>query len=226
MAKPAEKTWQPLWDDVFSSRSWGAYPSEDLIRFIARNYYNVPDRKKIKILDMGAGTGANTLYLAREGFDTYALDGSSVAIDIIAQKMERERLATSLQVGDIANLPYEDSFFDCIVELNCLMCNDDATTAMIIKNAADKLKPGGRFFSMSPKTGSWGYGQGKKIGEHTYTDAKDGPYTNLGLARFMDKDQIPGLYAPFHDLQINLSTHTRNNGENELSFWVIDGMKS
>lgn len=225
MTKPAEKTWHPLWDDVFASRSWGAYPSEDLIRFIARNYYNAGDRINIRILDMGAGAGANTLYLAREGFDAYALDGSPVAIDIIGKKMAQDNLHANLQAGDISNLPYEDSFFDCIVELNCLMCNDYQTSAMIIKNLATKLKPGGRFFSLGPKTGSWGYGQGEKIGEHTFTDAKEGPYTNLGLARFLDKSQIKDLYAPFTNLQINLSTHTRSNGENELAFWVIDGIK-
>ena len=56
------------------------YPTEHVIRFIARNYYNVPERGKIKILDFGCGTGAHTWYLAREGFDAYAFDGSESAI--------------------------------------------------------------------------------------------------------------------------------------------------
>ena len=57
----------------------GEYLSEHVIRFVARNYYNT-DRSKVRILDFGCGQGAHTWYLAREGFDTYAFDGSSSAI--------------------------------------------------------------------------------------------------------------------------------------------------
>ena len=42
-----------LWEGIFSSREWGKYPSETLIRFIARNFYNVSDRKAINILELG-----------------------------------------------------------------------------------------------------------------------------------------------------------------------------
>jgi len=36
--------WDPIWERVFSSQAWGKYPGEDLIRFVARNFYAAPDR--------------------------------------------------------------------------------------------------------------------------------------------------------------------------------------
>jgi len=45
--------WDKTWDNVFLKKEWGKYPPEELIRFIARNFYEVKNRKKVRILDMG-----------------------------------------------------------------------------------------------------------------------------------------------------------------------------
>lgn len=65
------KSFSEEWEKIHSTQEWGRYPSETVIRFIARNYYKT-EREKIKILDFGCGAGAHTWYLAREGFDVYA----------------------------------------------------------------------------------------------------------------------------------------------------------
>lgn len=39
------------WEKIHSTQEWGRYPSETVIRFIARNYYKT-EREKIKILDV------------------------------------------------------------------------------------------------------------------------------------------------------------------------------
>lgn len=70
----------PKWEEIHRNREWGKYPTEYVIRFVARNYYNFPIRQRVKILDYGCGGGSHTWYLAREGFDTYAFDGSQSAI--------------------------------------------------------------------------------------------------------------------------------------------------
>ncbi|EAI6148112.1 SAM-dependent methyltransferase, partial [Campylobacter jejuni] len=37
---------EKIWEQIFSKKEWGKYPSENVIRFIARNFYNVQDRSK------------------------------------------------------------------------------------------------------------------------------------------------------------------------------------
>lgn len=42
-------TWNKVWDNIFKNKEWGKYPNEELIRFIARNFYKVKDRKQKNI---------------------------------------------------------------------------------------------------------------------------------------------------------------------------------
>jgi hypothetical protein len=36
--------WDKGWDKIFSTAEWGKYPGEELIRFIARNFYAAPSK--------------------------------------------------------------------------------------------------------------------------------------------------------------------------------------
>ncbi len=98
------------WEKIHKEKNLGAYPSEYIIRFIAKNYYN-GDRKNTRILDFGCGTGANTWYLAREGFDI-----SESAIEKMLSKFENENLKVHAKVMDGLNLDYEDDFFDAVID--------------------------------------------------------------------------------------------------------------
>src|SRR6202012_2431216 len=82
-----------LWDDVFSSQEWGKYPSEAMIRFVARNFYKAPDRKKVALLEVGCGPGPNIWYMCREGFDVYGVDRSKVAMGLCGDRLRREGLS-------------------------------------------------------------------------------------------------------------------------------------
>lgn len=33
------KSWDPIWEKVFKDNEWGKYPGENLIQFVARNFY-------------------------------------------------------------------------------------------------------------------------------------------------------------------------------------------
>lgn len=43
-----------IWDEIHQKGKWGSYPTEHVIRFVARNFYNT-DRKTVKMLDFGCG---------------------------------------------------------------------------------------------------------------------------------------------------------------------------
>ena len=81
-----------IWEDIFQNNEWGKYPSLAVVRFVARNFYKVPNRKDIRILELGCGTGANLWYCAREGFSVIGLDGSKTAINRMIDRFEKENL--------------------------------------------------------------------------------------------------------------------------------------
>ena len=40
MIDKRDKSFDEYWEEVHSKTEWGQYPTEHVIRFIARNYYN------------------------------------------------------------------------------------------------------------------------------------------------------------------------------------------
>ena len=71
-----------------------------------------------KILDIGCGDGWISIRAAREGFETWGIDSSETAIKEatdIAKEAEVNK-ATHFKVGDALNLPYEDNFFDALID--------------------------------------------------------------------------------------------------------------
>ena len=99
------KSFDMVWEKIHATQEWGKYPSEPVIRFVARNYGKM-DRDSIKILDFGCGGGSHTWYLAREGFDVYAFDGSKSAVRKVGERLGQEGLAADLRVRDALELDY------------------------------------------------------------------------------------------------------------------------
>ena len=58
-------SWNSNWEEVFKNKEWGRYPAEELVRFIARNYFKYKNRDIIKVLDLGCGIGSNLWFLAK-----------------------------------------------------------------------------------------------------------------------------------------------------------------
>lgn len=50
------KSFDEIWENIHATQEWGKYPSEPVIRFVARNYYD-KDRQSTKVLDFGVGGG-------------------------------------------------------------------------------------------------------------------------------------------------------------------------
>lgn len=219
-------SWDPIWEKIYRTKTWGKYPTEDLIRFISKNYYRYENRKTIRMLDLGCGFGSATWYLCKEGFNVHAVDGSSTAIALLQKRLAEESLQAELKVADISQLPYPDNHFDCVVDLVCLMCNDFKNATKIVAEVVRVLKKGGRFFSYNPRVGCWGDGIGQYIAKNTFKDAEHGPFAHMGVVRFTSEEEIQELYSPFSHLLIDYSIRSVNGREHEMAFWVISGEKN
>lgn len=69
-------------------------------------------------LDFACGLGANSLFLAKIGYEVQALDISSVAIQHIKDEAEKQELPVHACVGDLtdwSNLNLKESSFDLVV---------------------------------------------------------------------------------------------------------------
>lgn len=217
-----------IWDMVFSNQEWGKYPSEDLIRFIARNFYKVENRKNVKILELGCGPGANIWYLAREGLSFCGVDCSSIAIEQAIQRLDREfsdwRQRGELIVGDINNLPYQNETFDAVIDNECVSCCDFTTSTSIYNEAWRVTKYNGKLYSRTFASGSWGDGSGEQVGFNRWI-CTEGPLAGKGACRFTSMEDIENLIPHFHIDSIEQVCRTENNMKNKVLELLILGSK-
>ena len=138
-----------IWEDIFQNNEWGKYPSLAVVRFVARNFYKATNRKDIRILELGCGTGANLWYCAREGFSVIGLDGSKTALNTMISRFNAEHLNSNLiyaRDGDYSLTieDIEDDSLDAIIDVESLYCNSFIKTRQIIQKSFKKLKVGGK----------------------------------------------------------------------------------
>ncbi len=131
------------------------------------NYKSALDKCRTPVLDLGCGTGNDTLYLTEKGFNVIACDYSEVALDKIKNFFDN----VETKLVDISQpLPFNDNSFDLIIADLSLHYFDKQTTKDILKEIKRILKPKGNLLARvnSVKDINHGAGQGKKIEENFY----------------------------------------------------------
>lgn len=201
------KSFDETWEEIHKKQQWGKYPAESVIRFVARNYYN-QERNKINILDFGCGNGSHTWYLAKEGFNTFAFDGSKSAIDQVKKRLESEGLKAELQVKDALELDYEKKFFDCVIDSVMIYANLYENIIKMYQNIYELLKIGGKLFSISFSKNTTGYGTGVKIEKDTFRDITKGSLEGRGMVHFFEKIELEDMLEQigFHNIIIDTLT--------------------
>ena len=214
------------WEQIFASRAWGAYPPEELIRFIARNFRLVPNKSGVRVLEIGCGPGPNIWYLVREGFTVAGIDGSSTAIRraeerLVAEGLPYEKPRVDLKVGNFACLPWEDKSFDVIIDVEALYANQMANIRVSIAEIRRTLKPGGLFFGKMFGTQTTGSDSGEMIELGTMRCPKIGPCAGNEIAHFFTREEFNDLFAGFRDLCIDQTHRTDRNGELQIFEWLV-----
>ncbi len=217
------KTFDDRWNEVHESRNWGKYPAEELVRFMSRSYPPAV-RQQTRVLDLGCGTGANTWFLSREGFSTFAFDGAYSALPRARELCRKETVPPYFLQADAGALPFADRCFDAVVEIGALASNTSAGIRTILGEIARILKPGGRFFASVLFTkATTGFGSGTRLDAHSFRDVSEGPLAGLGTIHFFTKTEITSLWARkgFGDLTIDRLERTDRNGAFKVSFFMV-----
>lgn len=168
-----------------------------------KNYAKLFKKNKYKkILDLGCGTGRNTIYLAKQGFLVYALDASKTGVAITKKKAQELQLTNiKYKVADMRKTPYPDNYFDavvCIFVLSHGLLKDNKDAVNEIYRI---LKPEGmlvtEFMSVKDKT----RGKGKKIEKNTYLGGmEDDPHM---MHHYFTKKEINKILSKFTKFKIS-----------------------
>ena len=131
------------------------------------NYINKYLKKDSRILEIGAGTGAYSLYYAKKGYKVDAVELVQSNVDILKSKITNNIDLNAIQGNALDLSMYEDNTFDITLVLGPLyhlFDNDEIDKA--IKEAIRVTKNNGiiyfAFILFDPSMITWGF-QGKNI---------------------------------------------------------------
>jgi ubiquinone/menaquinone biosynthesis C-methylase UbiE len=103
--------------------------------------------KRLRILDIGCGTGRHAIELTKRGYtNVVGVDLSESQITRAKEKALAEKLNIDFRVADARNLPF-DSEFDLIIMLcegGFSLMETDEMNFEILQNARDSLAEGGK----------------------------------------------------------------------------------
>lgn len=221
------RAFDKIWEQIHHEQEWGKYPSEEVIRFVARNYYGL-ERSLVKLLDAGCGTGAVTWFLAREGFDVSGFDGSLTAVSKAMDRLKAEGLSSDLKVADATAIPFQNEFFNGVIDSAMIYANTTETIRTILGECYRVLKSGGKLFSTGLfKIGMTGYGTGEKLEEHTYRELTEGVLAHRGTAHFFNQEQILALWSEvgFKNIKIDSIDRTDMNSAVKIGFFMVESEK-
>ncbi|EMG7299720.1 class I SAM-dependent methyltransferase [Campylobacter upsaliensis] len=219
---------EQIWEEIFSKKEWGKYPSESVIRFIARNFYNAKDRNTIKILELGLGTGANLWFCAREGFKVSGIEWSKTGVERFRARLKEENLSTQIEqieIGDYLEKldNFKDESFDAWMDSYSLAYNDFEKTKQIIKKAMKKLKIGGKFFSITPSLYNEGFEKDANLGYHLVKPVS-GSDAFTGVIRYCDEEDLKRLYEEEGYKITSIKIHIQKDLEKQLNeLYIIEG---
>ena len=190
---------------VHSNKPQSRYPFEPFVQLIMRRWKDAPDRSRIRCLDLGCGVGANSQFLAEQGFRVTALD-----IDLDNLGVLERRIKSTLIEPIEANLcnwidwEARQKYYDCILDHETL-CH---VTNPPYRWIYDALKPGGVFYTRAPRDDCWqGVAEGKKF------------------TRFAKRDQILGLMHSGGFTKIDLDELTYTYRGRKYASWLVEAHK-
>ena len=112
----------------------------------------LPEKKNLRILDVGCGTGFFTILLAKEGHQVTGIDLTPDMITHAKKLAEEEKADCQFAVMDAENPDFPDEEFDVIVSRNLTWTLPDAEHAY--QEWFRVLKPGGVMINLDANYGA------------------------------------------------------------------------
>ena len=170
-----------------SADSWADENTWPPSQFAKRARAHLKGKKIKAVLDLGCGSGRDSLYFSRAGYTV-------TAADIKITKFQENRLkdrGIKFIKDDLRHLILRPKSFDIVFAHLSLHYFDDRTIDYIIGKIYNCLKPGGYFFIKVKSTADPLFGKGKKLEENYYeSDLKRHFFTSEYMKEKLAKFKI------------------------------------
>jgi predicted ATP-grasp superfamily ATP-dependent carboligase/SAM-dependent methyltransferase len=199
------------------------YPDTYIVSFLARNFPDKEQNKKLKALDIGFGSGRNLRLLKDYNFQTYGIDYSQEACNVAKEIFDLTD--SEISCIDLKDKPFSNKKFDVILMYGLIFFRNIARIREDLKILYNNLKPSGKMIINFRTKDDFLFGQGRKIDKHTYIldhpNYKDICYT------FLDLHEVKELLIDRRFIIENISRvdYHKNNLTEHHSWWIVEVTK-
>ena len=186
------------WDKIYKKKSnFSIWPWSDIVSLTHNYILNSNSTKKIRVLELGCGAGANIPFFLNEPFDYHGIDGSKTIIKILKRKYPK--LNKKLLAEDFTKkIPFNKNF-DLILDRASLICNNEESIKFTIKMIKEKLKKSGKFIAVDwYSTKHSDFKHGKKFKDNfTKKLSKRSIFSNNLTIHFLNENKIKNYFKGF-----------------------------
>ena len=196
------------WESHFRDNDGNLFPQQPLIIFFKRNFSK--KKKKLKILDLGCGSGSSMMLLDEKNICVDLVDASSTAIDKAKKKYSKLPNVSFYNMSFEDFLKKKENHYDLIIDSTSLqhienLKNLSQVYRMIYKN----LKKNGIFFTIHINSSN---------GLH------DESFKTIKLSKNKIKNFI--ISNRFSKINYNIYYYTEENSKKYIKFNVISSVKT
>lgn len=174
------------------------------------DFSNIIDNSSTPILDLGCGSGNDTLYLINKGKQVISCDQSLNAIDNIKRNFPEIYDTKCFNMLD--GIPFNDNSFDVVIADLCLHYFKEEDTFRVLNEIKRVLTKNGYLIFRVNSINDINHGakEGNEIEHHLYETS------DKRLKRFFDEEDIRYIFKNFSIEYLNEEVMTRYKLEKRL----------
>lgn len=185
-----------MWDERYATQGWSQNPDEALVELVT-------PLKQGQALDLGCGTGRNSMWLARQGWNVTGIDASKTGLKMLSDHATGEALHLILEQADLHTYEPTVESYVLVVIANIHLAPEEREN--FFDRAAAAVTPGGHLYI---------------IGHHVDAFGKSGPPNR---ARLFDESLFRDRFAGFSIKTLDRRETLSDIGETEdvsLLLWA------
>jgi hypothetical protein len=193
------------WDRQYRAGAHlSVWPFSDLISLVMRN--TPTDRKRLRVLELGVGAGANVPFFIALGCDYVGVDGSDVVVQQLRGRFPEH--SGCFVVADFSRPVPLDGLFDLIFDRAAVSHNDSTAIAAVLAWVSNKLTPNGIYVGVDWYSSECTEYREGTPGEDPYTrnGYDSGRFARVGTVHFSTEQHLLDLFREFEFLTLEHKT--------------------
>ena len=217
-----DNTWESIYE---RGDQLNLYPYDSVVAFMMKNFSSKLRTRNIRVLEVGCGAGNNLWFAARQGFEVYGLDASQHAIEFARKRFDKDNLSGAFEVGSFTKLPYDDDFFDVVIDRAAITNVNLNTAVTAFDDILRVLNVGGILYSevFSDQASS----RGVLLDDGVLSEI-EGPYSGAGHIYFYSKSEIESIFSDKWGLDYLAHTERKeydSKGVEVFAHWSVVAIK-